>query len=53
MKVRKIIVLNRNIKYKIDGIFYEHEMYIPEIIRDKVVDKYDLFDKVMIITTKK
>lgn len=52
MKVRAIITRHRGVKYKIDGIFYEHEMYIPEIVRDKVIDMYGLLDGVMIIRTK-
>lgn len=52
MNVRKVITMNRGVKYRIDGIFYESSMYIPEIVRDRVVDKYDLLDGVMIIKTK-
>ena len=52
MKVRAIITMNRGVKWKIDGIFYESSMYIPEIVRDKVIDMYGLLDGVMIIKTK-
>lgn len=52
MKVRTVITTHRGVKYKINGIFYESEMYIPEIIRDKTVDMYELLDEVMIIRTK-
>jgi len=52
MKVRAVITMHRGVKYKINGIFYESEMYIPEIIRDKIVDMYGLLDGVMIIRTK-
>lgn len=52
MKVRAVITRNRGVKYMIDGIFYESSMYIPEIIRDRVVDMYGLLDGVMIIRTK-
>lgn len=52
MKVRAVITRNRGVKYRIDGIFYESSMYIPEIIRDRVVDTYGLLDGVMIIRTK-
>lgn len=52
MKVRVVIIRNRGVKFKIDGIFYESEMYIPEIIRDRVVDMYGLLNGVMIIRTK-
>lgn len=52
MKIRAIISRYRGIKYKIDGIFYESSMYIPEIIRDKTIATYGLLDGVMIIRTK-
>lgn len=52
MNVRTVITRNRGLKYKIDGILYEHEMYIPEIIRDKIVDIYGILDGIMIIRTK-
>ena len=52
MTVRAVITMNRGVKYKIDGICYEHEMYIPEIVWDKIVDMYGLLDGVMIIRTK-
>ena len=52
MTVRAVITMNRCVQYKIDGIFYKHEMYIPEIVRDRVVDMYGLLDGVMIIRTK-
>lgn len=52
MLVRAIITLNRGLKWKIDGKLYEHEMYIPEIVRDKRVDFYGLQDGVMIVRTK-
>lgn len=52
MKVRAVITMNRGIKYRIDGVFYESSMYIPEIVRDRVVDTYGLLDGVMIIKTK-
>ena len=40
MKVRTWIAQNRGIKYEIDGRLYEHEMYIPEIVRDMEVKSY-------------
>ena len=52
MKVRAVITRNRGVKYRIDGILYESSMYIPEIVRDRVVDMYGLLDGVMIIRTK-
>ena len=52
MSVRTVITRHRGIKYKIDGVFYEHEMYIPEIIRDRKVETYGILDGVMIIRTK-
>lgn len=52
MNVRTVIARNRGVKYKIDGILYEHEMYIPEIIRDKIVDMYGTLDGIIIIRTK-
>lgn len=52
MSVRAVITRYRGIKYKIDGIFYESSMYIPEIVRDRVVDMYGLLNGVMIIRTK-
>lgn len=52
MKVRAVITMHRGVKYRIDGVFYEFEMYIPEIIRDRIVDMYGLLDGVMIIRTK-
>ena len=36
MRIRSLIVMNRGLKYKIDGVLYEHEMYIPEIVRDRI-----------------
>lgn len=52
LKVRTIIAINRGLKWKIDGKLYEHEMYIPEIVRDKTIDFYGLQNGVMIIRTK-
>lgn len=52
MNIRAIISRYKGVKYKIDGILYESSMYIPEIIRDKVIDMYGLLDGVMIIRTK-
>ena len=52
MKVRVVIFTHRGVKYRIDGVFYESEMHIPEIIRDKVVDFYGLLDGIIIIRTK-
>ena len=53
MTVRAVITMNRGVKYRIDGIVYESSMYIPEIVRDRVVDMYGLLDGVMIIRTKR
>ena len=52
MSVRAVITRYRGIKYRIDGIFYESSMYIPEIIRDRKVETYGILDGVMIIRTK-
>lgn len=52
MNVRTVIVTNRGLKYKIDDRFYESEMYIPEIVRDKHVETYEEINGVMIIKTK-
>lgn len=52
MTVRAVITWHRSVKYEIDGIFYEHEMYIPEIIRDRKIASYGLLDGVMIIRTR-
>lgn len=40
MNVRSWIVQNRGYKYEIDGRLYEHEMYVPEIVRDMEVKSY-------------
>ena len=52
MNVRTIIVVNRGLKWNIDGRLYEHEMYIPEIVRDKKVKTYEQQNGIMIVTTK-
>lgn len=52
MRVRAIITMYRGVKWKIDEIFYESSMYIPEIVKDKVIDMYGLLDGVMIVRTK-
>lgn len=51
MSVRAIITKYRGVRYKIDGVFYEHEMHIPEIIRDRTVGMYGLLNGVLIIRT--
>ena len=52
MNIRSLIVMNRGAKYKIDGVFYEHEMYIPEIVRDKVVLSYCNAGDIMLVKAK-
>lgn len=52
MKVRAIITMNRGVKYNIDGTFYKSSMYVPEIVRDKTVDMYELLNGVIIIKTE-
>ena len=52
MNVRVVITRYRGIKYRIDEVFYENEMYIPEIIRDRKIETYGILDGVMIIRTK-
>lgn len=52
MTVRAVITMNRGVRYKIDGVLYEREMYIPEIVRDRIVDMYGVLDGVVIIRTK-
>jgi len=52
MNVRTIIVVNRGLKWNIDGRLYEHEMYIPETVRDKKVKTYEQQNGIMIVTTK-
>lgn len=52
MKVRAVITMNRGIGYEIDGIYYVSSMFIPEIVRDKVVDTHYLIKGTMIINTK-
>lgn len=52
MKVRVVITRSRGVKFKIDGTYYESEMYIPEIIRDRVVETCGFSDGIMIIRTK-
>ena len=51
MKVRTIITINRGLKYKIDDRFYESEMYIPEIIRDRNIITQEEINGVMVIKT--
>lgn len=51
MKVRAIIASNRGLKYEIDDRFYESEMYIPEIVRDKNIITQEEIYGVMIIKT--
>ena len=34
MNVRSWIEQNRGYKYEIDGRLYEHEKYVPEIVRN-------------------
>lgn len=52
MKVRAVIAMNRGIGYEIDGIYYVSSMFIPEIVRDKVIDTHFLINKTMFIITK-
>ena len=40
MNIRSWIVKNRGYKYEIDGRLYEHEMYVPEVVRDMEVKSY-------------
>lgn len=51
MKVRAIIATNRELKYKIDDRYYESEMYIPEIVRDRKVITQEEINGVMVIKT--
>ena len=52
MNVRTLIVVNRGLKWKIDGRLYEQEMYVPEIVRDRKVNSYEQQRGIMIVTTK-
>lgn len=51
MKVRAIIATNRGLKYKIDDRFYESEVYIPEVVRDRKVITQEEVNGVMVIKT--
>ena len=51
MKVRAIIATNRGFKYIIDDKYYESEMYIPEIVRDRKVITQKEINGVMVIKT--
>lgn len=51
MKIRAILAINRAKKYNIDNRFYESEMHVPEIIRDKNIISYKKIEGVMIIKT--
>lgn len=52
MLVRSIFIRYRNIKYQIDGILYESEMYIPEIVRDKSIRRYEKLGDTVFIKTR-
>lgn len=52
MTVRSIFIRYRNVKYQIDGILYESEMYIPEIVRDKPIRTYGKLGDTVFIKTR-
>lgn len=52
MLIRSIFIRYRNVKYQIDGILYESEMYIPEIVRDKPIRRYEKLGDTVFIKTR-
>lgn len=52
MNVRTLIVTHRGVKYNIDDRFYESEMYVPEIVRDKQIETHEEINGVIVIKTK-
>lgn len=51
MKVRHLIILNRNMKFNIDNVLYLFPANVPEIICDKTVMSYYNSNDVLFVQT--